>query len=192
MAVNSYKDDEKLTEKSKAVTLKRLFSYLLAYKWQILLVLVLMFYGVAISLLNPIMIESAIDRYIGNNNIPGLFRLMGIALILNLFVVLAMKIRMYIMAKVCNNILLTIRQQLYTHIQKLDFAFFDSRPTGKILSRIIGDINSLKDVLSNSVTTLIPDMITVIAVVGIMFTKNPKLAAASDQYAVHGIRHVFH
>ena len=56
MAVNSYKDDEKLTEKSKAVTLKRLFSYLLAYKWQILLVLVLMFYGVAISLLNPIMI----------------------------------------------------------------------------------------------------------------------------------------
>ena len=179
MAVNSYKDDEKLTEKSKAVTLKRLFSYLLAYKWQILLVLVLMFYGVAISLLNPIMIESAIDRYIGNNNIPGLFRLMGIALILNLFVVLAMKIRMYIMAKVCNNILLTIRQQLYTHIQKLDFAFFDSRPTGKILSRIIGDINSLKDVLSNSVTTLIPDMITVIAVVGIMFTKNPKLAAAS-------------
>lgn len=179
MAVNSYKDDEKLTEKSKAVTLKRLFSYLLAYKWQILLVLVLMFYGVAISLLNPIMIESAIDRYIGKNNIPGLFRLMGIALILNLFVVLAMKIRMFIMAKVCNNILLTIRQQLYTHIQKLDFAFFDSRPTGKILSRIIGDINSLKDVLSNSVTTLIPDMITVIAVVGIMFTKNPKLAAAS-------------
>ena len=77
------------------------------------------------------------------------------------------------------NALLTIRQQLYTHIQKLDFAFFDSRPTGKILSRIIGDINSLKDVLSNSVTTLIPDMITVIAVVGIMFTKNPKLAAAS-------------
>ena len=71
MAVNSYKDDEKLTEKSKAVTLRGLFSYLLAYKWQILLVLVLMFYGVAISLLNPIMIESAIDRYIGKNNLSG-------------------------------------------------------------------------------------------------------------------------
>ena len=179
MAVNSYKDDEKLTEKSKAVTLKRLFSYLLAYKWQILLVLVLMFYGVAISLLNPIMIESAIDRYIGNNNIPGLFRLMGIALILNLFVVLAMKIRMYIMAKVCNNILLTIRQQLYTHIQKLDFAFFDSRPTGKILARIIGDVNSLRDVLVNVVTTLIPELITVIGVVVIMLIKDWRLALAS-------------
>lgn len=179
MAVNSYKDDEQLKEKSKVATLKRLFSYLLSYKWQIILVLILMFYGVAIGLLNPIMIEDAIDIYIGNNNISGLFKLMAVALCLNLFVVLAMKVRMYIMAKVCNNILLTIRQQLYTHIQKLDFAFFDSRPTGKILSRIIGDINSLKDVLSNSVTTLIPDMITVVAVVIIMFTKNPKLAAAS-------------
>ena len=179
MAVNSYKDDEKLTEKSKAVTLKRLFSYLLAYKWQILLVLVLMFYGVAISLLNPIMIESAVDRYIGKNNIPGLFRLMGIALILNLFVVLAMKIRMYIMAKVCNNILLTIRQQLYTHIQKLDFAFFDSRPTGKILARIIGDVNSLKDVLVNVVTTLVPEFVTVVGVVVIMLVKDWRLALAS-------------
>lgn len=64
---------------------------------------------------------------------------------------------MLIMAKVCNSILVTIRQQLYTHIQALDFSFFDSRPTGKILARIIGDINSLKDVLGNCVTTLIPD-----------------------------------
>lgn len=79
----------------------------------------------------------------------------------------------------CNEILLTIRQELYTHIQKLDFRFFDSRPTGKILSRIIGDINSLKDVLSNCVTTLIPDGLTVIAVVVIMIWKNPKLALAS-------------
>ncbi|MDE6419310.1 MAG: ABC transporter ATP-binding protein/permease, partial [Lachnospiraceae bacterium] len=66
-----------------------------------------------------------------------------------------------------------------THIQTLDFKFFDSRPTGKILSRIIGDINSLKDVLNNCVTTLIPDFLTVIAVVVIMFAKNPLLAAAS-------------
>ena len=130
-------------------------------------------------MINPILIEDAIDVYIKNSNIPGLFRFIGIALIANVLVVVAMKVRMYIMAKVCNSILLTIRQQLYTHIQKLDFQFFDSRPTGKILSRIIGDINSLKDVLSNSVTTLIPDMVTVIAVVVIMFSKNAKLAAAA-------------
>jgi ABC transporter related len=179
LTYNSYKEDEKSIEKSKLQTLKRLFSYLLSYKWTIVFVLLLMGYCVAISLINPLIIESAIDNYIGSGNYTGLYKLLNIALVLNLLVTFAIKSRMYIMAKMCNKILLTIRQELYTHIQKLGFKFFDSRPTGKILSRIIGDINSLKDVLSNCVTTLIPDFITVVAVVTIMFVKNPKLAVAA-------------
>lgn len=179
MSINSYRDDEQLKEHSKIATLKRLFSYLFTYKIQIFVVLLLMFYGVVVGLLNPIIIEKAIDTHIRKSDFEGLFQLMIMALTINLLLVLAVKLRMYIMAKMCNNILLTIRQQLYTHIQKLDFQFFDSRPTGKILSRIIGDINSLKDVLSNSVTTLLPDLFTVIAVVGIMIVKNPALAAAA-------------
>lgn len=179
MSFNSYKDDEVSTKRSKAQTLKRLFSYLLAYKWQVVLVLLIMGYGVAVSLVNPLIMESATDDYISQGDLQGLLRLLLFALAINLFLVVTVKLRMYIMAKVCNNILLTIRQELYTHIQKLDFAFFDSRPTGKILSRIIGDINSLKDVLSNFVTTLIPDMLTVFAVVAIMVGKNPRLALAS-------------
>lgn len=179
MSFNSYKDDEQSANRSKIQTLKRLLGYLLVYKWQIILVLVVMGYGVTVRLMNPLIIESAIDDYIGQNDFKGLYRLLVAALILNLTLVVTVKLRMYIMAKVCNRILLTIRQELYTHIQKLDFAFFDSRPTGKILSRIIGDINSLKDVLSNCVTTLVPDGIKVIAVIVIMVCKNPALAFAS-------------
>ena len=179
MAVNSYKDDEKSVERSKIQTLKRLFAYLLAYRWQIVLVLLIMGYGVVVSLLNPLIMETAIDDHIAVGDIQGLYRLLLLALVLNLMLVVVIKLRMYIMAKVCNQILLTIRQELYTHIQKLDFHFFDSRPTGKILSRIIGDINSLKNVLSNCVTTLIPDGFTIVAVVAIMIYKNPKLALAS-------------
>ena len=179
MAVNSYRKDEEHIEKSKRETLIRLFSYLLEYKLQIIGVLLLMGYCVAISLVNPLIIETAIDRYIGGGDYPGLVKLLLFALGINLLVVFAVKLRMYIMAKICNQILVKIRQELYSHIQTLDFQFFDSRPTGKILSRIIGDINSLKDVLSNCVTTLIPDFLTVVAVVVIMFVKNPALAAAS-------------
>lgn len=179
MAFNSYRDDEQSAERSKVQTLKRLFSYLLAYKWQITAVLLIMGYGVAVSLVNPLIMEAAIDDYIAVGDLKGLFRLLAAALGINLLLVVTVKVRMYIMAKVCNQILLTIRQELYTHIQKLDFSFFDSRPTGKILSRIIGDINSLKDVLSNCVTTLIPDGLTIIAVVVIMFWKNAGLAIAS-------------
>ena len=86
---------------------------------------------------------------------------------------------MYVMAVVSNKILLRIRQDLYEHIQTLSFSFFDSRPTGKILARIIGDVNSLRDVLVNVVTTLIPELITVIGVVVIMLIKDWRLALAS-------------
>lgn len=179
MAVNSYKEDENLNEISKLKTLGRLFSYLLSHKASIFVVLLIMAYCVCVSLINPLIIESAIDNHISTGDYAGLYRLAAIALVLNAILIILVKARMYIMAKVCNKVLVTIRQQLYTHIQTLDFKFFDSRPTGKILARIIGDINSLKDVLSNSVTTLIPDFITICAVVGIMFVRNAKLATAA-------------
>ncbi|MCH4192912.1 MAG: ABC transporter ATP-binding protein/permease [Butyrivibrio sp.] len=179
MAVNSFKEDENSSGVSNTVTLKRLLSYLLAYKKQIVIVLLIMAYASTVSLINPLIMESAIDTYIQAGDFRGLLRLAILAIVLNGTMVLLIRIRMYMMAGICNKVLLTIRQELYTHIQTLDFHFFDSRPNGKILARIIGDINSLKDVLNNFVTTLLPDAVTVIAVVVIMFIKNPKLAAAS-------------
>ena len=86
---------------------------------------------------------------------------------------------MIVMEDVTNQILLTIRQQLYEHIQTLSFHFFDSRPTGKILARVVGDVNSLKEVLSDSVTKLLPDMLTLIGVAVIMLWKNWQLALAT-------------
>lgn len=179
MSFNSYKEDEQVSSVSKLATLLRLFSYLLAYKKEIILVLLIMAFCVMVSLINPLLLEEAVDTYIAVGDMAGLIRLILFALVLNVLMVGGIKLRMYIMAKVCNSILVTIRQELYTHIQTLDLQFFDSRPTGKILARIIGDINSLKEVLNNFVTTLIPDFTTVVAVAVIMFVKNPGLAAAS-------------
>lgn len=179
MSFNSYKEDEQVSSVSKSATLLRLFSYLLAYKKEIVLVLLIMAFCVMVSLINPLLLEEAVDTYIAVGDMAGLIRLILFALVLNVLMVGGIKLRMYIMAKVCNSILVTIRQELYTHIQTLDLHFFDSRPTGKILARIIGDINSLKDVLNNFVTTLIPDFTTVVAIAVIMFVKNPVLAAAS-------------
>lgn len=179
MPINSFKNDEQSAETGKMQTLLRLFSYLLAYKKEIVIVLFIMAFCVGVSLANPLIIEAAINDYITPGNYRGLTILILVTIVLNIVMILLVKLRMYIMAKVCNSVLLTIRQELYTHIQSLDFHFFDSRPTGKILSRIIGDINSLKDVLGNSVTTLIPDFITICAVVAIMVIKSPLLALAS-------------
>lgn len=179
MAVNSYREDEKIRSNGKIDTIKRLLSYLLDYKKEILLVLVCMLIAVGVTLINPLLIELGIDKYIAKNDINGLIKLGVFALVINAVFIVMVKIRMYVMAKVTNKILLDIRTKLYVHIQTLSFSFFDSRPTGKILSRIIGDVNSLKQVLSNTVTILIPDFVCICGVIVIMFLKEWRLALAS-------------
>ena len=179
MATNSYKQDEKLEKKSKFATMPRLFKYLFKYKARIILVLGLMAFGTVIDLVNPLLMETAIDKYIVPGNINGLFKIALVYIAANITMIFAIKLRMYVMAKTSNKVIMNLRQQLYDHIQSLDLKFFDSRPSGKILARIIGDTNSLKDIIENAVTTFIPNMITVVAVMAIMFAKNPKLALAA-------------
>ena len=179
MSINAIKDDEQMSLVSKKTTMIRLFRYLLTYRVTITIVIMIMLVTVAISIINPLLIERAIDVHIADRDVQSLLILVGFAIGINLVFIVLIKLRMYLMAKMSNDVLLRIRQELYTHIQNLSFNFFDSRPTGKILARIIGDVNSLKDVLSDSVTTLIPDFVTICAVVIIMLLKNWRLALAS-------------
>lgn len=156
-----------------------MFKYLLVYKKQISVVLLIMAGTIAISMATPIMMEYAINVCVASGDVKGLLKLGALAVVMFLFFLAGTKIRMYIMSDVSNQVLLNIRDELYRHIQTLSFGFFDSRPTGKILARIIGDVNSLKDVLSDSVTQLIPDLITVVCVAVIMLIKNYRLAMAA-------------
>lgn len=176
MSVNSVKDDEWVSDVKKSVTIKRMLSYLLVYKKQIILVMFIMAYCVGVSLINPLFIESAVDDYITPRDFKGLTKLIIIALLINVVWIVLVKLRMHIMAKVSNNAIKTIREELYEHLQTLDFKFFDSRPTGKILSRVMSDVNSLKQVLENLVLTLLPDGLLLIAIVVIMLIKDWRLA----------------
>ena len=179
MAVNSFREDEQMKNTQKKQIILRLFSYMNKYKLAVFGVLCCMGVTVAIKLINPLLIETAIDDHVAENDMNGLMLIGLIAVIINVLYFLLIKVRMYTMSVISNKILLDIRQELYEHIQKLSFNFFDSRPTGKILARIIGDVNSLKEVLTNAVTTLIPDFITVVGVVIIMAVKDWKLTIAA-------------
>ncbi len=179
MAVNSYRDDEQMDNASRKKMMRRLLRYFASYRGAVFCVMVFMAGAIGISLLNPLFIEEALDHYLAQRDFDGLVKLGIFALAMNLVYIVLVKLRMYVMSVVSNKILLEIRQDLYEHIQTLSFSFFDSRPTGKILARIIGDVNSLKDVFVNSVTTLIPEFVTVVGVVVIMAVKDWRLAAAS-------------
>ncbi|MCX7710464.1 MAG: ABC transporter ATP-binding protein/permease [Clostridia bacterium] len=179
MPINSFKEDETLKETLNIKTIIRLFSYLGPYKVQVMQTLGLMGGVIAIELMNPYFLKLGIDRFIKLGDVKGLILLGGFMIIINLIGMLCARYRIRIMAGVTNKILLTIRQNLYDHIQKLSFAFFDNRPVGKILARIIGDVNSLNDLFTNSITSLIPDFIKIITVAVIMLCMNYRLAAVS-------------
>ena len=179
MAVNSIKEDEISSKQPKIVTFKRLFGYLKPYKFKVLFVLLLMTIVMLCSLVNPYLLKIAIDKYIGHKNINGLIMISVVMAVFNVVSMLASRYRIKIMSLVTNKILLTIRHELFSHIQELSFDFFDSRPVGKILARVMGDVNSLSNLFSSSITSLIPDVLSFVGVILIMFSLNTKLALIS-------------
>ena len=179
MAVNAIRMDEEQKEVSKKETIFRLFGYLLAYQRELVLVLLIMAGTIAISMITPLLMERAVNVHVANKDVTGLLTIGALSLGMFFLYLAGTKARMAVMASVSNRVLVTIRQQLYEHIQTLSFHFFDTRPTGKILARIIGDVNSLKDVLADSVTQLVPDLLTVLCVAVIMVIKNYRLAMAA-------------
>ncbi len=179
MVHNSSKQDEKTIHVKKSKTAARLFSYLKGYVGQVIVAVFMMVFTVGISLVNPLLIERAINVYLPKSDMDGLLKLGVVAVVINLVYVIAVKLRIYIMGYVSNNILKQIRQEVYEHLQTLSFTFFDGRPTGKILARVTGDINSLKRVLSNAVVTFLPGVFMVIGVATVMLVKNPVLGLLS-------------
>ena len=179
MAVNSFREDEHIQATDAKKIVNRLLGYLKGYTKEVILVLVAMTITVGISLYNPLLIETAIDDYVAEFDMGGLLRLAAFAVAVNILYVIMVKIRIYVMSYISNKIILSIREDVYEHIQSLSFTFFDSRPSGKILARIIGDVNSLKDVLSKAVTNIIPNTLTIIGVLVIMFVKDWRLALAA-------------
>ncbi len=154
----------------------RMMGYLKPHIGEIIPVLISLAVCVGINLVSPLFMEYAIDVHVANKNVKGLLTVAGIIVVLGLIYAGFVRLRIYLMNRIANKVLLDIRQELYEHVQTLSLTYFDNRPTGKILSRIIGDVNSLKDVMANTITNLIPNFVTVFGVVFIMMAKDWRLA----------------
>nr|WP_330377549.1 ABC transporter ATP-binding protein [Cellulosilyticum ruminicola] len=157
---------------------RRLMVYLKPYTLQTVLAISLLIITMLCSVINPYLLKIAIDTYIANNNLKGLFVIGGILLGLNLTSWIISYFRIEIISKITNEILITIRHEFYSHIQTLSFDFFDNHPIGKILARVIGDVNALKDLFNQTIQSLIPELLTLICVAVFMFLLNVKMAIA--------------
>lgn len=176
--LNNIEKDEEIVRRSKKEIIIRLMAYLKPYKAKSMIVILLMILVMLCNVVNPYLLQQAIDVHVVNKDINGILLIGGLLLIINIFAWIASKIRWTMISKITNNILVNIRHELYEHIQKLSFDFFDNRPVGKILARVVGDVNALKNLFNQSIQTLIPELLSLICVAIAMFILNIKLAMA--------------
>lgn len=168
--------EEKQSTTSKFQTTCRLLSYLKPYKvktaWVITLLLLIMVF----TSLMPLLMKYALDFYvIDSPDIKGLLIMGAVLSGMMLVTMFLTKIRIYVMNTMINTVLIDIRRELFTHIQTLSFKFFDSRPVGKILSRVVGDVKALHNLLNHSIMNLIPNFFTVVVIIGLMIFLSPIL-----------------
>lgn len=178
MGKNKMELDEKITSRSKSELIKRLSVYLKPYKLKATIIVFLMVFVILCSIINPYLLKVAIDNNVANNNIKGLFFMGGILILINLASWGVSRLRWIMISDVTNNILVNIRHELYCHIQELSFDFFDNRPVGKILARVVGDVNTLKNLFDQSIQSLIPELLNLVFVAIVMLVLNVKLALA--------------
>lgn len=178
MSNNSINRDEEIISRSKKDIVARLLVYLKSYKIKTIIVIFLMIFVMVCGIVNPYLLKIAIDENVAKGDIKGLIIIGVILIVLNLLAWIVSRIRWTMISSVTNGILVNIRHELYTHIQKLSFEFFDSRPVGKILARVVGDVNALKNLFDQSIQSLIPEALSLVCVSIVMLFLNVKLALA--------------
>ncbi len=176
MARNKFDVDENLESPFDIRHLKRAMVYVGRYKWRMILSLSLSALAVVIGLFAPVITQHAIDVVIPSKDIPMLLMWAGLLLATIVVNIILATIRSRIMTKVGQDIIFDIRSDLYAHLQKLSFEYYDSRPHGKILVRIINYVNSVSDTLSNGIITFVLELFNIVFIVVFMFAMHWKMA----------------
>lgn len=176
MARNRYDVDEVLETPFDFRHLKRSFVYMKKYKGKMILALVLSVFAAVSGLLAPLITQYALDNTIPQKNIPQLFLLSGL-LVLTIAVSVAFSnIRSRIMTVVGQDIIFDIRTDLFAHLQELPFQYYDDRPHGKILIRVVNYVNSVSDMLSNGVINVILEFLNMLFIMVFMFFVDVRLS----------------
>ncbi|MBQ8159397.1 MAG: ABC transporter ATP-binding protein [Clostridia bacterium] len=176
MARNKFDVDERLETPFQWKHMRRAGKYIAKYRLQMLIALILSAIGSVATLYIPKITQWVLDVAVPEKNtyMIGRMAMLFVGLIL-LSIVLA-TIRSRIMAHVSQNIIYDIRGDLFHHLQKLPFSYYDSRPAGKILVRVINYVNSVSDILSNGIINMILEIINLVVIVVFMFTTSARLS----------------
>ena len=173
-------DDEALERPFNKAQFIRLLKYMVPYKKNVIIALILMTIATLCSLGSTMLLSRAVDALDkGAEANPGamaslLYNVIGMV-VLAVVGALCTRHRIRLMDTAGRKALATLREDLFKHIQGLSFSFFDSRSPGKILVRVINDVNSLNDLFTNGIVNVLIDCFTLVLLLIIMLCVNWQL-----------------
>ena len=176
MARNKYNVDETLDTEFNLHHLARSFQYIKVYKKYLIGAFFFSTVAILCSLVMPLFTADAIDVMIPERNVSGLI-IAGVSLVIIVAVqAICNRFRNRCSAIAGQSIIRDIRRDLFVHLQDLPFDYFDSRPHGKILVRVINYVNSVSDFLTNGIVNIVLQLLNLVFIAIFMLSLNPKLA----------------
>jgi len=156
----------------------RLLNYFSEYKLSLGFVIAVTIVSTLVGLAGPYLIGVAIDQYILLGDLPGLVRVSAMLAGVYIFTMVASGVNSIIMAKVSQGSLMKMRKHLFEHMQTLSLSFFDKSQTGDLMSRLTNDIDAIGALLTQNVTQLVQNLLTLVGIIVLMFSLNVWLALA--------------
>ena len=185
-------EEEVLAKAYDSRLMRRLLSYLQPYAGYIALSLVFLFVYSALQVCGPLLTKLAVDRYLvpgGANIATPVDRYLpadkwqGLTLIslYYLFVLVGGFLsafgQTYIMQYTGQRAMFDLRRELMSHLQRLDIAFFDRNPIGRLVTRVTTDVEVLNELFASGLVTILGDVLTLGFIVAVMFRLSPPLTA---------------
>ena len=172
-----------LTEEEKAnrpkvtfALLKRIFSYLLPYWKQMILIFVFIILSSIMMLLPSVLTGKIIDDGLINRNMKMLVTLILVSLGVTLFANLIRVGESFLNNWIAQHITFDMRNKMYKHLQQMSQKFFTSNNQGDIITRMTSDISGVERVVTSTFTSILSNSITLVVAIIIMFRENWILA----------------
>lgn len=170
---------QKAKPKQAGATLRRLWAYLSRQRFGLIIVYVTTILSAVISLIGPFLLGTAIDRFIMPKEHEGFWSLCLLMIGIYALGSVVSWIQVYVMTAVSQRTVLALRQDLFDKYQQLPLRFFDTHPTGELMSRTTNDIENVSNTLNQSVTQLLNSIITLAGSLVIMLRLNLPLTLVS-------------
>ncbi len=159
--------------------LRRLLAYLRPFRWQLMVVSVLVLVYAALSLMGPFLVGRTIDRALLNFDPEALLRY--VLLLMGNYGLMWLSGVIYgrVMARTAQKAMAHMRQDLFDHMQQLSIGYYDRQLTGDLMSRLTNDMDAINQLLSQNLISFIQSLSTVVGVLVVMFTLNLSLTLAA-------------